>query len=77
MKQFLIFLLFCSLWVGRVSAQSYWRKTNFTTQRSTHSTDPSFQYFTLDKAAFARAFLMPRENSSTIILPLLKCSRKQ
>ena len=38
-----------------MSAQSYWRKPNFTTQRDTHSTDPSFQYFTLDKAAFARA----------------------
>lgn len=55
MKHFLIFLSFCSLWVERVSAQSYWRKTNFTTQRDTHSTDPSFQYFTLDKAAFVRA----------------------
>ena len=70
MKQFLIFLLFCSLWVGRVSAQSYWRKTNFTTQRSNHSTDPSFQYFTLDKAAFARALQASETSRSAAIIAI-------
>ena len=70
MKHFLIFLSFCSLWVGRVSAQSYWRKTNFTTQRGTHSTDPSFQYFTLDKAAFARVLQASETSRSAVIVTI-------
>ena len=70
MRKFLILFLFCFLWVGQSKAQSYWRKTNFNTQRGTHSTDPSFQYFTLDKVAFARVLQASETSRSAVIVTI-------
>ncbi|GJH40654.1 hypothetical protein RCZ04_12040 [Capnocytophaga sp. HP1101] len=54
------------------SAQSYWRKTDFSAQRRAETTvnNPKFQYFTLDKKAFARALETDsRRGETTVQIP--------
>ena len=66
----IIVLLLCFFSVLPVVAQGYWRKVDTNTQRRVRSVEPSFQYFTLDKAAFARALQASETSRSAAIIAI-------
>ena len=65
-----IIVLLCFFSVLPVVAQGYWRKVDTNTQRSLLLSEPSFQYFTLDKAAFARALQTSNTSRSAAIVEI-------